>query len=165
MIPNSFLAEWCFQALTQRLTLTRLELWHRFQSVTDEELARQIMPAGFAYIIEDVASNVGEIRTANAGDLGEFALFALGLGSSPLRPEDLTAERRDTLIKMELIALRSASDAPVIADLVATITPNAASSLKWLDDKYGVSELHVAALAKKSRESYSQAPLDTPVES
>lgn len=165
MAPNSFLTEWCFQALTERMTLTRLELWHRLQSATDIELARQITPSSFAYTLDDVASVVGDIRTANAGDLGEFALFALGLGSVPLRPADLTEAQRDKLIQMELIAQRTSSDASAITELKSAIAPTSAGSFQSLAKKYNVSESHVAALAKKDREGYSQTPQGAPLSS
>lgn len=152
MTPHSFLTEWCFQALTERMTLTRLELWHRFQSASDYELAKQFMPSNSTYSLEEVTRAVSDIRTANAGDLGEFALFALGLGSVPLRPSDLTDERRDTLINLELIALRAASAEPPVKALAKSIQPMPPETLRELARKYNVSEAHVTSLEKKDRE-------------
>ncbi|AJY53263.1 hypothetical protein [Halomonas sp. KO116] len=153
MEPFSFLTEWCFQAVTERMTLTRLELWHRFQSATDEQIADDIMPANSAYDREDVAHALSLIRTANAGDLGEFALFALGLGSVPLRPSELTDERRDILIKLEVIALRTPKDNPSVKALAQTAQPVPPASLKELATKYNVSLEHIEQLSQKEFET------------
>ena len=163
MTLTTFLAEWCFQALTERMTFTRLELWHRFQSASDLELARQIKPDSFGYTLEEIATVISDIRTANAGDLGEFALFALGLGNVPLRPSDLTAERRDTLIRLELIALGPSSVESSVKTLADAIQPNSIDNLRTLAQKYKGE--YIASLQKKDSQTLGEGAKVKAIES
>lgn len=151
MSPHSFLAEWCYQSLTERMTITRLDLWHRFQSASDHELAESILHSHTTYDFEDVVAAVSQVRLANAGDLGEFALFALGMGNVPLRPSELTSAQRDILIQLEIIALRASTADPVLNELAAPVRTSSESTLSAVAAKYNVSLEHVCALAKKDR--------------
>ena len=158
MSPHSFLAEWCFQSLTERMTLTRLQLWHRFQSATDLELAEALLHSNCSYDLDEVVSAISEIRTANAGDLGEFALFALGLGNVPLRPSELDAQRRDILIQLEVVAIRAHESHTTLRELADSIRPLPVASLSDLSDKYSVPLSHVIKLSKKPCQVHDQEP-------
>lgn len=146
----SFLHEWCYQALTQKQALSRMDVWRLFQSHTDVELARSLQTDNSPYSLEQITVAVGKLRIVNAGDLGEFALFGLGGGNLPLRTNDLTPKRRDFLLKLELIALDSrrqaGSETSAIEQLAAMLQPNAPSSLEELAKKYDVTVSYLEGL-------------------
>lgn len=162
MDPYSFLAERCFQVLTERMSTTRIQLWHKFQMATDLELAHEIIPLNSQYDTEEVVECISSLRTANAGDLGEFALFALGTGNVPLRASELTPERRDTLIKLELIAMRQSVPGSAIEELSEVVVPDKAESLLGLATKYDVSVSHINYLRdNQSSVTHSPAPAES----
>ncbi|PXX95948.1 hypothetical protein [Halomonas sp. LBP4] len=110
-MPASFLQEMAYQYLTDKETLDRVQVWQAFRRHSDAELAAQCKAAlgleRSPFTDQDITDAFYQLRVANAGDLGIYALKILGGGNMPLRTHDLTDAKRIQLALLEVFAARS----------------------------------------------------------
>jgi hypothetical protein len=157
-----------YQFLTDKETRDRVQVWQVFRQHSDAELAAQckdhLGPERSPFTNQELTEVFAQLRVANAGDLGIYALKLLGGGSLPLRPRDLTETKRVQLALLEVFAARSiaatqqqgpTSTNSAMTELLGifpdTSTSAAALSMADIADKYGMSseELEQAVTAEE----------------
>ncbi len=89
-MPASFLQEMAYQYLTDKETRDRVQVWQAFRQHSDAELAAQCKERlgleRSPFSTQELTEAFAQLRVANAGDLGVYALKLLGGGNLPLRP-------------------------------------------------------------------------------
>ncbi|MFY0990925.1 hypothetical protein [Halomonas sp. C05BenzN] len=167
-MPASFLQEMAYQYLTDKETRDRVQVWQAFRQHSDAELAVQCkVHLGLErspFTDQELTEAFAQLRVANAGDLGVYALKLLGGGNLPLRPRDLTETKRVQLALLEMFAARSlaatqqqgpTSTNSAMTELLGIFPDDSTSatalSMADIADKYGMSseELEQAVAAEE----------------
>jgi hypothetical protein len=157
-----------YQYLTDKETRDRVQVWQAFRQHSDAELAAQCKERlgleRSPFSTQELTEAFAQLRVANAGDLGVYALKLLGGGNLPLRPRDLTEAKRVQLALLEVFAARSlaatqkqglTNTSSAMTELMGifpdTPAPAPALSLADIADKYSMSpdELEQAVAAEE----------------
>lgn len=160
-MPASFLQELAYQYLTDKESLDRTQVWKALRDHSDVELATECkMSLGLErspFSESDLAGAFSQLRIANAGDLGVYALKLLGGGNMPLRARDLSPRKRNQLALLEVYAARSQAQghsgaSSALKELLG-ILPDSTSpgrlTLSDIAEKYGLEEADLKQALKE----------------